>query len=78
MTLWSLHVEHSAWPFACAHYRNQIEFGRGFGSKKDWHAKKRTADARAKRFWMYRFWTSGRPEVYMCEDTLILYYFVYI
>jgi len=26
---------HPAWPFAHAHYRNQIEFGRHYGSKKD-------------------------------------------
>ena len=47
---------HPAWQFAHAHYRNQFEFGLHYGSKKNDIAKKRTADARVKRFWVYRFW----------------------
>ena len=51
MTLWSHRFVH-------AHYRNQFEFGRRYGSKQNNdNAKERTADARAKRFWprVYRF-----------------------
>ena len=32
---------HPAWPFAHAHYRNRIEFGRLYGSKKRLRALKR-------------------------------------
>ena len=46
--------------------------------KKTDNAKKRTADARAKRFWVYRFWASGRPTIFVCEDTFMLCHFLYI
>ena len=32
-----------------------LNFGRRYGSKKTDNAKKRTADAQAKHFWVYRF-----------------------
>ena len=33
--------------------------------KKTDNAEKRTADARAKSFWVARFWASGRPIIYV-------------
>jgi len=46
----------------CSHdVMNSVEFGRRYitAPKKIYNAKKRTADARAKRLWVYRFLSVG-------------------
>ena len=57
---------HPSWPFAHAHYRNRIEFGRRHSPEKDWQRLKLYHWCLSKTLLLYRFWASGRPTIYMC------------
>ena len=60
---------HPAWPFHVRTTEIELNSDAVMTPKKTDNAKKRTADVRAKRVWVYRFWASGRP--IMCMEILL-------
>ena len=66
MTLWSHHVTSRVTV-------TEIDLNSGaiMNPKKTDNAKKLTADARAKHFWVYCFWALGRSIIYVCGDMFI-------